>query len=92
MTLGIIIKCQCAECRYAEWHVLFIFMLSVVMLSVVMLSVVMLSVVMRSDVASVAQLWYTRHLEPDKRLGQNWLVRTNTAETFTAGKRFKTDA
>ncbi len=87
MTLGIIIKCQCAECRYAEWHVLFIVMLSVVMVSVVMLNVSMLSAV-----APVAQLWYTRHLVSIKRLGQKWLVRKNTAETITAGKRFKTDA
>jgi hypothetical protein len=35
----------CAECCYAEWHVLFTNMLSVIMINVIMLSVVMLSVV-----------------------------------------------
>ena len=36
----------CAECRYAECHVLFTIMLSVIMLNVVMVNVVMLNVVM----------------------------------------------
>ncbi len=35
----------CAQCRYAECHVLFTVMLSVIMLNVIMLNVVMLSVV-----------------------------------------------
>jgi hypothetical protein len=40
-----IIRCHCAECRYAECYDFFIVMLSGVMLNAVTLSVVMLSVV-----------------------------------------------